>query len=54
MNHRTTKIIIAAFIAVPLALFIANAFTEEQKNYLIAYLVGTVTILIIDEFSKLF
>lgn len=54
MKNRPIKIIIGCCIAVSLVLFITNTFTEEQKNYLIASLVGTVTILVIDEFCKLF
>ena len=54
MKNGMTKLIIGACIAVPTVLYIANNFTEEQKNYLIASLVGTVTVLLIDEFSKFF
>ena len=54
MKNGMKKLIIGACIAVPTVLYIANNFTEDQKNYLIASLVGTVTVLLIDEFSKFF
>lgn len=53
-NYTFTKIIIAGCIAVPLATYIAASFTEIQKNYLIASLLGSITMLSINEFSELF
>ena len=54
MKNGMTKLIVGICIAVPMVLYITNTFTDEQKNYLIASLVGTITVLLIDEFSKFF
>ena len=53
-NYTFTKIIISASIAIPLAIYIASTFAEKQKDYLIASLLGSIIMLSIDEFSKLF